>query len=142
MSRVLRFLFAVSLFSSSLLAQVNQAAMTATPHKVKQGEQVTIQIKINPAPNVGGRVDVFVAPDGSSSPTYNGGNGVGPGQTNVGEIGITIPVDAKLGNWKVVQVGFQPANSARSDLVITGKVTFEVVKREAVLPTSAEVEVK
>lgn len=117
--------------------------MTAKPREVKQGEQVTIHVKISPGTfNVGGRVDVFVAPEGSTSPSYNGGNGVGPGQTDVGDVGITVPVDAKLGPWKVFQVRFQPANAAPKDLTISGNTTFQVLKREAVLPTGADVQVK
>lgn len=142
MKRPIWPVFAVLFLGSYSLAQTNQAAMTATPHEVKQGEQVMIQVKISPAPNIAGRVDVFAAPEGLTSPTVIGGNGVSPGQTNVGEIGITMPVDAKLGRWRVVEVRFQPGNSASHDLTISGTPIFEVVKRDTVLPTSADVQVK
>lgn len=127
--------------SSASLAQ-NKAGIAANPHKVKQGEQVTIQVKVSPAPNVAGRVDVFVAPEGSSTLNYNGGQGISPGQTSANEIGITIPVDGRLGNWKVVKVSFQPQNSPVQELSVSGSTIFEVVKRDTVLPTTADVVVK
>jgi hypothetical protein len=142
MRRTLWSMYAVLFLSSCLLAQANQAAMAASPHEVKQGEQVTIQVKVNPAPNVGGRLDVYVAPEGSTSLGVNGGNGVSPGQTSAGDIGITIPIDAKLGHWKVIKVVFQPGSSAQHELTISGNPVFEVVKRDTVLPTSADVQVK
>jgi hypothetical protein len=134
--------FLALLLCTSAPSQSTQAAMAASPHKVKQGEQVTIQVKVNPAPNVPGRVDVWVAQEGSTSLNNNGGNGVSPGQTSVGEIGITVPVDAKLGAWKVIKVSFQPPGSSQRELAISGDTIFEVVKREAVFPTSADVQVK
>src|SRR6185437_9104659 len=70
-----------------LAAQTNQAAMSAHPKQVKQGEQVTIAVKLSPVSNVPGRVDVFVGPEGSNERNIVGGNGVGPGQSVVGEIG-------------------------------------------------------
>jgi len=142
MKQTLFAAFAALILGSGALAQSNQATMAATPHKVKQGEQVTIQVKINPAPNVPGRVDVWVAPEGSTAFTSNGGNGVSPGQTSVGDIGINVPVDATLGAWKVIKVSFQPPGSPQHELAISGDTIFEVVKREAVLPTSADVQVK
>jgi hypothetical protein len=132
----------VLLYGSALLAQAGHATMATSPRKVKQGEQVSIQVKVSPAPNVLGRVDVYVAPEGSTALNVNGGNGVGPGQETVGEIGITIPIDAKLGDWRVIKIVFQPGSSGQHDLTILGNTTFEVIKRETVLPTSAEIQVK
>jgi hypothetical protein len=142
MRRILCSVFAFLLLGSWLIAQAKQAAMAASPHGVKQGEQVTIQVKVNPAPNVAGRLEVFVGPEGSTSLGVNGGNGVGPGQTSVGDIGITIPIDGKIGHWSVIKVVFQPASSAQHELTISGTPVFDVVKRDAVLPTSADVQVK
>jgi hypothetical protein len=142
MTKTLLSVFAVLFLAPCLVAQTNQAAMAASPREVKQGEQVTIQVKVSPAPNVGGRLDVFVAADGSTSPSVNGGNGIGPGQTSTGDIGITIPIDAKLGHWRVIKVVFQAGNSPQHELTISGSPVFDVVKRETVLPTSADVQVK
>lgn len=72
MSRALWSMVAVLFVSSCLLAQANQAAMAASPHKVKQGEQVTIQVNVSPAPNVAGSVEVYVAPEGSTSAVASG----------------------------------------------------------------------
>jgi len=44
MNKTLSSIFASLAFTSCLLAQTNQAAMTAKPRQVKQGEQVTIQV--------------------------------------------------------------------------------------------------
>jgi hypothetical protein len=60
----------------------------------------------------------------------------------VGAIGITLPIDAKLGHWRVIAVRFQPANSTPHDLTISGSPIFDVAKRDTVLPTSADVQVK
>ena len=128
--------------SSCVLAQTNQAAMAATPHTVKQGEQVLIHVKVNPSPSVGGRLDVFIAPEGSKTLNVNGGTGLAPGQTGAVDIGIPIPIDGKVGNWKVIVVRFQPQNSPPNELTLSGNITFEVEKREIVLPTSADVQVK
>ena len=67
---------------------------------------------------------------------------MGAGQTNVSEFGLMLPTDARLGKWKVGQVAFRPTNDAPRDLAVSGNVVFEVIKRETVLPTSADVEVK
>jgi hypothetical protein len=142
MNKALCSMFAVLVLTSCLLAQTNQAAMAAKPHQVRQGEQVTIQVSVSPAPNVSGRVSVFVAPEGSTATSWNGGVGIGSGQTNVSDIGISIPIDATLGTWRVLSVRFQPPNSQEKELKFSGSTTFEVVKREAVLPTSADVQVK
>jgi len=85
---------------------------------------------------------VLVAPEGSTATSWSGGNGIGPGQTNVGEIGIGIPIDATLGTWRVFSVRFQPPNSQEKELKLSGSTTFEVIKREAVLPNAADVQVK
>lgn len=142
MNRGLATALAVLLFGSGLLAQSNQATMIANPHKVRQGEEITFQVKINPGSNVAGSVNVFIAPEGTTALNLNGGNGLGSGQTNVGDIGITIPIDATLGSWRVIKVRFQPPNSAARDLAVSGSTIFEVVKRDTVLPTSANVQVK
>ncbi len=142
MNKALWSMFAALFFSSCLLAQTNQAAMATSPHKVKQGEQVTISVKVSPAPNVPGRLDIYVAPEGSTSLGVNGGNGLSAGQSTAGDIGITIPIDAKLGEWKVIRVVFQPGSSAQHELTISGSAVFEVVKHDTVLPTSADVQVK
>jgi hypothetical protein len=143
--KTLLSMFAVLFLASFLEAQTNQAAMAANPHQVKQGEQVKIQVSVSPSPNVPGTVTVFVAPEGSTETSWPGGNGVGPGQTAVGEIGITIPVDGRIGRWQVFSVRFRPAGngSPERDLKFSPEGTaFEVIKRETVVPTSANVQVK
>ena len=142
MNRTLATALAVLLFGSGLLAQSNQATMGASPHKVKQGEEIRFQVRVSPGSNVSGSVNVFIAPEGSTALNLNGGNGLSSGQTNVGDIGITIPIDATLGTWRVIKLRFQPPNSPPSDLALSGSTTFEVVKRDTVLPTSADVQVK
>jgi hypothetical protein len=142
MKKTLLTAFAVPLLATGLLAQSNQATMGASPHKVKQGEEIKFQVMVSPRSNVSGSVNVFIGPEGSTALNLNGGNGLTLGQTNVGDIGITIPIDATLGTWRVVKVRFQPANSPPSDLAVSGSTTFEVVKRDTVLPTSADVQVK
>jgi len=141
MKKSLELMLAVLIFAAPSLAQGSQANAGASPHSVKQGEVVTIHVKVKPAPDVAGHLDVFVAPDGSSTPTANGGDGLGPGG-DTRDINIAIPIDGKLGNWKVVGVRFQPTNSSPQDLTVSGNITFEVVKRQAVVPTTADVQVK
>ena len=141
-TRTLTITLVVLLFGSGLVAQSNQATMGASPHKVKQGEEIRFQVRVSPGSNVSGSVNVFIAPEGATALNLNGGNGLSSGQTNVGDIGITIPIDATVGTWRVIKVRFQPPNSPPSDLTVSGSTIFEVVKRDTVLPTSADVQVK
>jgi hypothetical protein len=141
MSKVSRLAFVVLLCSPWLFAQAGQASMAVQPPKVKQGEQVSIQITVSPAPNVGGWIDPVIAPEDNSNRVDGVHMYLQAGQTTIG-VSMNIPVDAKLGNWKVMQVSFRPESSSGKDLKITGNVAFEVIKRETVLPTSADVQVK
>ena len=119
-----------------------QASLAAKQKKVEQGKQVQITVKLAPAPDIGGAVFVFVAPDDQPTQSVNNGSvGVGPGGTTVDAF-TTIPTNAKLGTWKVVLVRFQPQNSPGTDLTITGSTTFEVIEHKTVVPTTADVQVK
>ncbi|HZQ19977.1 MAG TPA: hypothetical protein VFA90_14770 [Terriglobales bacterium] len=115
--------------------------MSAHPKQVKQGEQILIDVTINPAPNVAGRLYVFASPVGEKAMNYSGAGGISPGKTQA-ELGINIPIDGKLGEWKVEGVRFQPENSPEKELTISGNINFEVVKRETILPSTADVQVK
>ena len=57
--------FPMLFLCSFLIAQENKAATLIKTPKVKQGEQVVIQIKVTPAANVSGQLDVFVQPKAS-----------------------------------------------------------------------------
>jgi hypothetical protein len=142
MNRIFACFFAVLVLGSCLSAQTNQAAMSTRPHQVKQGEVVRIDVNVSPVPNISGAVAVFVAPEGSTVLNVGGNRAVTSGQASVSGLEITIPTDAQLGNWKVVKVLFQPQSSPQHDLAISGSTTFEVVKRETVVPTSANVDVR
>jgi hypothetical protein len=89
MKKTLLTAFAVPLLATGLLAQSNQATMGASPHKVKQGEEIKFQVMVSPRSNVSGSVNVFIGPEGSTALNLNGGNGLTLGQTNVGDIGIS-----------------------------------------------------
>jgi hypothetical protein len=125
-----------------LAAQTNQAATAVHSTKVKQGDRVIVAVKVNPAPNVAGTLGISVAPEGDNSAAITYGVGLAPGQSHSGEAGIPIPANGKIGQWKVIQVSFAPTNSPSQNLTISGNLRFEVVKRDTVLPTNADVEVK
>jgi hypothetical protein len=127
---------------SVVFAQEPQASMSAHPATVKQGDQIRLDVKLNPPPNIGGALIVYVAPQGDTSLNVNGSRGVPAGVSELNDLQVTIPADAKLGEWKVMAVRFQTANSPQHDLTISGRhLGFEVTKRETVLPTSADVRV-
>jgi hypothetical protein len=60
MNKTVPTAFAVLLLGTGLLAQSNQAPMGASPHKVKQGVEITFQVMVSPGSNVSGSVNVFM----------------------------------------------------------------------------------
>jgi hypothetical protein len=141
-SKVLLLMLVANAYLIAQTAQP-QATMAAHSKKVQQGDEVVVTIKLTPTPNVWGTVNVWAAPEAKTSgqsvrfpQTY------GPSTTDA-DAHNRIPIDGKVGVWKVTRVEFVPENSATVQLEVnSNKPLFEVTAREVVLPKSADVEVK
>jgi hypothetical protein len=143
MRRALSLSFVICALIANVEAQGGQpqAGVSARQKQIEQGKEVIFTVKLSPTPTVGGSVWVHAAPASEPTKIVQGQNGVSAGQSST-EMGATIPIDGKPGPWKVVSVYFQPPNGGQTELTLTDTATFEVVKREVVLPKTADVQVK
>ena len=142
MRKISGVLFFVTIFSACVMAQTAepQAAMSAHQRRVEQSKDIEFTVKVSPTPNVPGDISIIVVPE-SGPERLPAHNGVGSDMATA-EMGVTIPVGATLGKWKIAKVFFQPTGQAPIELSVKDEVTFEVIKYEAKLPSSATVEVK
>jgi hypothetical protein len=137
-----KLLLAVVVLCSCAIAQDTQASMTVRSPKVEQGKPVSFLVKVSPTPNVSGAAIISVSPVGGSPSEWLSMSGsVGPERTEM-QAEVQVPVNARLGKWKVERVIFRVPGSADTELRIEGNIQFEVVERKAVLPTTADVQVR
>jgi hypothetical protein len=142
-NRNLSWLFAVLALAVCAVAQVGkeQATLATRTPKVEQGKSVILAVKVTPAPSVDGALVVEISPDAAPSQVVRSSNGFGR-NTETADAAVAIPVDGKLGVWRVIGVQFIPQNSEAAALKTNGNATFEVIERKTVLPKSADVQVK
>jgi hypothetical protein len=128
-------------FSVSAESGQTTAGVSTHEKQVEQGKEIVVVITLTPTPTVRGSVWIHLSSESEPDKYVQGQNGIQPGQASV-EMGAMIPIDAEPGPWKVVGVWFEPPNSEQKKLTLTDKVSFQVVKREVVLPQTATVQVK
>jgi hypothetical protein len=117
-----------------------QGAKVEMPKKVEQGSDITFQITTDKPANVAGNVNVQVASADGSQTFVSGGYVL---RDRTATVGYTVPIDAKIGNWKVVKVSFSGTGGIRKDLTPSGDLIFEVKPHGTlVLPSQANVEIR
>ncbi|MFZ0638174.1 MAG: hypothetical protein WA020_13910 [Candidatus Acidiferrales bacterium] len=106
---------------------------------VMQGGIVNMDVTVNRAPSLDGRIYVRVGPEGGNDQlTLLCNLNTGAAMCEAGE---RMPLDAKLGKWTIRKITFQPlASSPEKELTTSGDVSFQVTPHgEVVLPDSATV---
>ena len=144
-----KLFFILLLFSAGYaLAQgdQSQAAATTKQTSVEQGGQVKVTVKLNPAPSMPGQVAIVLASkEDSSSPQALANSGVSANQ-NETDMTVQIPYNGTPGTWGIRSIDFRPIPSNGTEvynLNIAGKpLTFEVVNAKAVVPKSADVQIR
>jgi hypothetical protein len=133
---------AIGVLAFALLAHISKGQSASTKVRtgeIRQGDIVNMNVTVEKAPNIDGRIFVDVGPDGAASViTLTGGLNREATQCQVGE---RLPLDAKLGKWVVMKISFVPsAPSSPKELNKHGDSSFEVVaRRDVILPENATI---
>jgi len=117
-----------------------QVATTNVKAKeIRQGDIVDMDVSVDRAPSLDGRLFVRVGPDGGGDQLTLNCN-LSKDATKC-QVGDRMPLDAKLGEWTIKKISFQAlASSPEKELMKNGDLSFQVVPRgEVILPTSAAV---
>lgn len=115
------------------------AAVRMENAKVTQGENMTMDVTVDPAPNLSGSIYVRVLPDGATNGGITLNCGVGSSQRSC-TVGARMPLDAKVGRWVVSEIGFVPLAGAPKPLRQHGDSSFEVIEHgPIVLPDSGTI---
>lgn len=118
-------------------AQVATANLRA--REIRQGDILNMDVSVDRAPNLDGRLYVHVGPDGGDDQLTLFCN-LSKDATKC-QVGDRMPLDAKLGKWSVRKITFQAlAPSPEKELMKNGDLLFQVVSHgEVILPNSATV---
>lgn len=107
--------------------------------KIPQGDNVSMDLTLDKAPNVAGSVGVTAFPEGAVNGGISMGCNVVPGHTQC-TAGTTLPFDAKLGKWVISGITFTPFAGTAKTLAKHGDTSFEVVAHgDLILPDGATV---
>jgi hypothetical protein len=107
--------------------------------KIPQGDNVSMDLTLDKAPNVAGSVGVTAFPEGAVNGGLSMGCNVVPGHTQC-RAATTLPFDAKLGKWVISEITFTPFAGTAKTLAKHGDTSFEVVAHgELVLPDGTTV---
>lgn len=130
--------FLVALPAFMARGQSNGTAQMSTA-KVAQGKQVSMDVTVDKAANVGARIYVDVSPEGSQN-QFQLWCQLPAGQVKCSAAN-TLPVDAKLGKWVISAITFAPDQGGGQTLLSKhGNLSFEVVAGEKIVsPDSATV---
>lgn len=116
-----------------------ESETTRMAGKVMQGGIINMDVTVNRAPSLDGRIYVRVGPEGGNDELTL------PCNLNTGatmcQAGERMPLDAKLGKWTIRKITFQPlASSPEKELTKGGDLSFQVIPHgEVVFPNSATV---
>jgi hypothetical protein len=118
-----------------------QAAGTAQVRKaeVTQGDVVTMDVTVDKAATIEGRVLVKAFPEGMTNGGVTASCVLGAGVTTC-PAGGRVPLDAKLGKWVITEITFEPLAGETRVLSKHGDSSFQVVAHgKIVLPDSATI---
>jgi len=107
--------------------------------EIRQGDNIDMDVSVDRAPSVDGTIYVHVGPEGGAD-QLTLSCGLNKESTRC-QASNRVPLDAKLGNWTIIRISFQPlASSPEKDLAKNGDLSFQVVPHGSVtLPDSATV---
>jgi hypothetical protein len=107
--------------------------------KIPQGDNISMDLTLDRAPNVSGSIGVTAFPEGA----VNGGISMGCNITSGSAkctAGVSVPLDAKLGKWVISEITFKPYAGTAKTLAKHGDTSFEVVAHgQLILPDGATV---
>jgi|ERR1700722_2905581 hypothetical protein len=140
---VLLFGFALAMLVTGIPARATPGQETGTARmekaKIKQGDNITMDVAVDKASNFGGMIYARIHPDGVPTDRIDLGCRLAVSQTHCTANG-TIPLGAKLGKWVISQITFTPDTGEPKVLMEHGDSSFEVVAHgDLVLPNSATV---
>lgn len=121
------------------ISRGQSAAVNVKSKEIRQGDNVTMEVTVDKAPNLDGKIYVAAAPIDSKDEIGLTCN-LNSGSTTC-QVGGPVPLDAKLGKWAVTRVVFQTlAPEKPKTLLQHGEASFQVVARtDVVQPDSATV---
>jgi hypothetical protein len=107
--------------------------------EIRQGDIINMDVAVDRAPNLDGRLYVHVGPDGGDDQITLNCN-LNKDATRC-QAGDRMPLDAKLGKWTIRKIAFQAlAPSPEKELAKSGATSFQVIPRNGVVvPSSATV---
>jgi len=108
--------------------------------EIRQGDIINVDVSVDRAPSLDGRLFVHVGPDGGEAILTLVCN-LSKDATKC-QTGDRMPLDAKLGKWTIGKIGFQASAPSSEKMLIlkNGDLSFQVVPHgEVVLPNSATV---
>jgi uncharacterized protein YodC (DUF2158 family) len=107
--------------------------------KIPQGDNISMDLTLDKAPNVGGSIGVTAFPEGAVNGGISMGCNIASGSAKC-TAGVSVPLDAKLGKWVISEITFQPYAGTAKTLAKHGDTSFEVVAHgELILPDGATV---
>jgi hypothetical protein len=126
----------------ALLAHISRGQSASTNLKsieIKQGDILNLDVTVEKAPNVDGRIFVDAGPDGGPAEITLRCN-LDRDSTKC-QAGERLPLDAKVGKWVVTKISFQPlAPAPPKELTKHGELSFQVfARRDVFLPESATI---
>jgi hypothetical protein len=132
----------LGVFMFALFTHISRGQSASTNVKngeIKQGDILNMDVTVEKAPSVDGRIFVDVGPDAGASPVTLLCN-LNRDSTKC-QAGERLPLDAKVGKWVVMKISFQPlASSPAKELNKHGESSFQVVpRRDIILPDSATI---
>jgi hypothetical protein len=135
--------FVLAMFVLAIPARTTPGQEASTAHmenvKVKQGDNLSMDLTLDKASNLAGSIVVKISPDGTPDKEINLGCGLEAGRTKCAA-STRIPLDGKLGKWTISQIRFAPITGEPKLLTEHGDSSFEVTAHgEIVLPDSATV---
>jgi hypothetical protein len=121
------------------ISQGQVATAEVKTKEIRQGDTLSMDVSVDRAPNLDGRIVVRISPDGGGlqiemNCTLN------RGETKC-QTGTRLPLDAKLGKWMITAISFQSfAQAPVRELVKGGSLFFQVTQhQEIILPNNATV---
>ena len=126
----------------AIVANVSRGQVATAEVKTKeirQGDTLSMDVSVDRAPNLDGRILVRISPDGGGlqiemNCTLN------RDETKC-QTGTRLPLDAKLGKWVIKAISFQSfAQAPEKELAKSGSLFFQVTQhQEIILPNKATV---
>jgi len=110
--------------------------------EVRQGEDLSMDISVDRAPNFYGVVKVYVGPVESAESITQINCGLGKDQKTC-QTRTTLPPDTKLGKWNVKKITFKSGlETSEEELKMNDEVSFHVVAHgEVIDPRSATINI-